>query len=835
MRISYFWLQTYFEKELATPEKIAELLTAHSFEIESIEKVMDDTVFDVKVLPDRAHDCLSHIGVAREVAVLSGIPLKKEYSTAKTLNVPESNLFRAEISNPKLCRRFSAIVIEGVEVKDSPLWLEDRLKAIGQRSINNIVDAINYVMFATGQPLHAYDRELLTDSNGGWKIGVRLASDGEKLTALDGKEYTLSSENLIIVDGNTDKALGIAGVKGGKATEITNKTKNIILEAANFDPISVRKTAKKLGLRTDASVRFENEITPELTTEALAEVAELIMDIAKGEKTQVEGFFDWYPRKGNLYKVGVSLSEIRAILGIDISQREVEDILNRRGYPWTQVSPRESIISLAEKLIGVPYVYGSSVLYDAPKTFDCSSFTAFLFTQVGIAIPRISIDQYVFSNKIDNNDLKPGDLVFTNTGQEHHTSGSYFSQVLGKQVEQKAIRTESLEFMPGTKVPQGVDHVGLYIGNGEIIHARFGEDVAQVKREKISDPSFFGKILLSGRIDSIDEDRFVLTIPAERLDLRIKEDVVEEVGRIYGYENITPQKIGISKNPPEIEKISYYSDLLRDILVEQGFSEVYTYAFWNTGVVGVANPIAEDKIFLRKSLENGLDSVMAKNSRNAVFLGLDQIKVFEIGKIFPNEETEILAFMIGVLEIGKKNSSGGLKNILKKISTKIQSKDDLSEFYVPEVARSSVTTNESGGPRSVTGIREQVEINLSELVSTLPEPTESINYQHNDSTFRFKAFSHYPFIVRDVAVFVPEGTEQNTVLNLIQKESGELLQKTRLFDVFTKPSPDGTKKTSYAYRLVFQSFEKTLTDEEVNIMMGKVTNILNAQEGWQVR
>jgi phenylalanyl-tRNA synthetase beta chain len=221
MKVSYKWLETYFEKTPPAPEKIAELLTAHAFEIESLEKVGTDTVFDVKVLPDRAHDCLSHMGIAREVSVLSGAPLKKEKISPKKLDVPESNLFRAEVADQKLCRRFSALVIEGIEVKDSPLWLVERLEALGQRSINNIVDATNYVMFAVGQPLHAYDRELLTDSGGSSKLGVRLAHDGETLTALDGKEYTLTTENLIIVDGNTDNALGIAGVKGGKAIEVS--------------------------------------------------------------------------------------------------------------------------------------------------------------------------------------------------------------------------------------------------------------------------------------------------------------------------------------------------------------------------------------------------------------------------------------------------------------------------------------------------------------------------------------------------------------------------------------------------------------------------------------
>lgn len=783
MKVSYKWLETYFEKTPPAPEKIAELLTAHAFEIESLEKVGTDTVLDVKVLPDRAHDCLSHMGIAREVSVLSGVPLKKEKISPKKLDVPESNLFRAEVADQKLCRRFSALVIEGVEVKDSPLWLTERLEALGQRSINNIVDATNYVMFAVGQPLHAYDRELLTDSGGSSKLGVRLAHDGETLTALDGKEYILTVENLIIVDGNTDKALGIAGVKGGKATEITEKTKNIILEAANFDPISVRKTAKKLGLRTDASVRFENEITPELTALALREVADLILEIASGEKTQVEGSFDFYPRRPAPYKVGVSPQDVRAILGIDISQKDIEDILNRRGYEWTLVNPQKNIVAMAEKFTGVPYVYGSSVVYDAPKSFDCSSFTSYVYAQSGVAIPRMSVDQFVYGETVEEGDMQLGDLVFSNSGS-------------GK------IHTESVEFLKGTQVSNGVDHVGLYVGGGKVIHAsRAGGGVIQ---EELSQSPYFSNLVGRKRISALVEDRFVLTIPPERLDLRVKEDLVEEIGRIYGYKNISPKEISISQMVPDIEKLSHYISRTREAFVNAGFTEVYTYAFSNEGEEELLNPIAGDKKFLRSSLAKNLTQVIEKNTHNADLLGLSEIKIFEIGTVFTKErEYATLSF-------------GSSK------------KDCLNEI-------GELLSRTFGKNMSFTKKGNVYEGDFSEFVSGLATPTVPVLYTVNDTELRFKPYSPYPCIVRDIAVFVPEGSPENAVLNLVTKESSELLLKTRLFDVFTKTFPDGTKKTSYAYRLIFQSFERTLTDEEINAIMEKVTNLLNAEEGWQVR
>ena len=165
----------------------------HAFEIESIEKVGEDSVLDIKVLPDRSHDSMSHRGIALEVALLSGIQIKDEIRNLPQESALESNVLKVEVQDTKLCKRFSALVMENIEVKESPVWLKDRLMTIGQRSVNNIVDATNYVMFSLGQPLHAYDRDLLKEEGEGWKIVVRTAEEGESLTVLDGKEYALTA------------------------------------------------------------------------------------------------------------------------------------------------------------------------------------------------------------------------------------------------------------------------------------------------------------------------------------------------------------------------------------------------------------------------------------------------------------------------------------------------------------------------------------------------------------------------------------------------------------------------------------------------------------------
>ncbi len=785
MRISYNWLQEYFDEKLPRAEDLSEVLTMHAFEVESVEKTEGDVVFDIKVLPDRSHDCLSHIGIAREISFLTGLTLKENLKNPKEITAPESNVVRVEVEDEKKCRRISLLVIEDIEVKESPDWLKASLGAMGQRSVNNVVDATNFVMFNMGQPLHAYDRDLLKE-DGVWKIVVRNAKSGENLTALDNKEYILDEEDLLIVDGNTNLPLGIAGIKGGKACEISSKTKHIILEAANFDSISVRRTAKKLSLRTDASVRFENEITPDLTLRALKEVSDLIFSIAKTDKTQVEGLADVYPGRSNLYKAGFSLSELNDILGINISQSEVESILNRRGYEWERVEPRAGFVETAKSLVGTKYKFGASIIKDAPKEFDCSGLVAFCAVKVGIALPRISVDQYVFCDSIIDAEIKPGDLVFALT---EDSPSPYF---------------ESKEWMSGTKIEEGVDHVGIMVSQNEVLHtSRYNQDGAII--EPLDD--FLKNRESRGfrRVPYIDvEKRFVITIPHERLDLRIKEDLIEEIGRCYGYQKINPVAVA-AVSIAEPTKEQYCERLVKNFFVERGFSEVLTYSFQEEGQSELENPLASDKKFLRDSLVTGIKSSFANNLRNKDLLGLSQIKLFEMGSVFTKEgENTSLAFAIE-----KTKGGDSAEEVTKSLETLLGIKVNFSEddgFY---------------------------ETNFSSLIEGSDKKLELLSPAVGSGA-RFKTYSQYPFILRDIAVFVPEGGDESEIITTIREGAGELFVNHRLFDVFTKDFPEG-KKTSYAYRLVFQSLNKTLTDDEINLIMDEVTKKINKKDGWQVR
>ncbi len=785
MKISYNWLQSYFEKPIPAPEEIQDLLTMHSFEVEAIEKKSTDFVLDIKVLPNRAHDCLSHRGIAGEVSILTGILLKKEFLSQKEFSIPESNVLRIEIEDQKLCKRFSALVIENIEVKESPAWLRDRLEAIGQRSINNIVDATNYVMFSTGQPLHAYDSALLKNLDGGYKVIARKANEGEKVKALGDAEYILNSENLVISDGNSGEALGIAAVKGGVATKISEHTKNIILESANFESVNIRKTAKQLGLRTDASVRFENEITPELTTEALSHVLDLILEIAQTESTRVEGLVDVYPQPEKwVYKIGVSVGEVNDLLGTHMKEKELEKVLNQMQFSFEYISQIEYIQEKIPEVVGKKYKRPSSMRFDAPEFFSCSSLISYLYSSVWM--PSLAIDKYAFSLPIKKEDLKYGDLVFSNGGN-------------GK------IYYETIEYLSGTKVISGIDHVGIFVGDGKVLHASIGTN--NVTIESIEESQSFKNIVGYGRIlANIEEKRFVVSIPKERLDLRIPVDLIEEIGRVYGYENVSPTSIQ-AKKASEINKNAYYEDITRNTLAEKGFSEVLTYAFTNEGEVELQNPLASDKGYLRKSLVSGLKKSLNLNIVNADLLGLTQIKIFEIGRVFEKGEEYT---SLGIVIKNTKSYKG------KKEEDEIKETIELLEKTFD--AKIKIKVEE-----------EIVQIDLEKVIKNLLEPTNHLSYNHNDSKFRYKQFSSYPFVLRDIAVFVPSNIKSTELFDVIKKESGDLLTNTQLFDEFKKEG-----KTSYAYRLVFQSKEKTLTDNEVNVIMEKVVGAIT-NKGWQVR
>ena len=657
---SYDWLKDYLGDTAPSPEETADLLGGHAFEIEDIYKAEDDMVIDVDILPNRSSDCLCHRGIARELASITGQalahdPLRQELSLSATDSISVA------IADSEACPRFTASLITGIEVKESPEWLQKRLKAIGQRPINNIVDATNYVMFAIGQPIHAYDADLFPQVEGKWKFEVRFAKEGEvvSLLAEGGKEedrvVELTGTELLIVDGSSNTPIGLAGVKGGRFAGVHSGTTKVIIEAAHFHPTITRKTARRLGIVIDASKRFENEPSRELPPYAQQEIIKLITDIAGGK---YEGTVDEYLVKTEPNEVAVSVANTNALLGIALEQTEMKNILERIGASVTET-----------------------------------------------------------------------------------------------------------------------------------------------------------------------EDGFEVIGPFERTDLNIEEDYIEEIGRLHGYgdvKSVLPEAVSL----PEINKRHYYSEIIRDTLIELGFSEVITSSFRNKDKVQLANALASDKTCLRSSLIKNIAEVLDKNSGFTDLLGTTDTRVFEIGTVFAPKEGGIhehVSLAIGI-RLKQAGYSGKEDRPLDEVLSALSNKIGVPFGAIGQSAQKKVTED---GEEFVyhQGV---VEINLTKLLESLPEPKAYQPVEVGEEIV-YQPFSVYPAMSRDIALWTTDGTLANDVEKVLNENAGELRVRTTLFDEFTK---DG--KTSFAFRLVFQAGDRTLTDEEVNKIMEKINAAVAALK-WEVR
>lgn len=284
---------------------------------------LNDTILEIdnKSLSNRP-DLWGHYGIAREVAVLFGRDLKK-YET-KEIKPGKDFKLKVEIQDAKLCPRYMAVAVSGIKVGPSPKWLQEKLLAVGSNPINNIVDITNYIMLDLGQPLHAFDA-----SKVGHNIGVRLAKEGEKFIALDKAEYTLTANDLMIVSG--DKSLGIAGVKGGMESGTYSDTTTVIFESANFDPIAVRKTATRLGLRTDSAVRYEKSLDPNMCEIALRKLVELAIEVCPEAKV-VSKVIDEKKFHLSVGPIELSGDIFTKKLGVEIPSKDILNILTRLGF-----------------------------------------------------------------------------------------------------------------------------------------------------------------------------------------------------------------------------------------------------------------------------------------------------------------------------------------------------------------------------------------------------------------------------------------------------------------------------------------------------------------------
>jgi phenylalanyl-tRNA synthetase beta chain len=633
MKVSRAWLQRYFEKPLPPVAELSDAFTFHAFEVEGVE----GEILDLKVLPDRAGYALSHRGIAKELSAILNIPLKSD-----PLREPISAWLSTDKLTVKTDSRYvlrhTGALFKGVKVGPSPAWLKETLESVGQRSINNIVDASNFMMLDIGQPSHAFDMNSLKTESGKLVIDIRKAKKGEKITVLTGEEYTLADSMYVIADGNSDEPLDIAGLKGGITSGITEKTTDLFISIGNYDGTLIRKMSQALKLSTDAGQRYQNRPSPELTAYGMRNLLALIKEVAGGE---LIGVVDVYNQKPETRSVAVTTKQVSGLLGAEYSDGDVEDVLKRL------------------------------------------------------------------------------DLTFTKKS-----------------------------------------------------------------------------------------DEFVVSPPFERTDIAIPEDLVEEVGRIIGYDRVPPTELPAEKD----EKFTAHRNLIeavREAVMAEGYNEISTYSMVEKGDVELVLPLADDKKYLRPDLATGHKKAIALNSTNLPLFNVPDLRMFEIGHVWPparpgkGDEK----FALGITYwISGKGADKTIKDELTRIHTKLE-----------ELTTRKVKAKINGNT---------IEFDIHELTDTKTMP----DIQLTSATLSpYHPFSIYPFVLRDIAVWTPEGTTAEAVAELIRDNAGALLFRSDIFDTFSKGG-----KTSYAFHLVFQSMDRTLSDEEVNGHMKTVTDALSAK-GWEVR
>lgn len=620
---------------------------------------LDNEVIEFEITPNRP-DCLSIIGMAREAAATFSIELKEPKIIIKN-EVEDIKNYLDGIEVPsENCNRYYARVIKDVKIEPSPIWMQTRLMEAGVRPINNIVDITNFVMLEYGEPLHAFDLEKIE----GKKIIVREAIEGEKILTLDEVERNLTSADLVIADAV--KPIGIAGVMGGFDTEITESTKYVLLEGANFNSKSVRLTSKRFGLRTEASTRFEKGIDPNLSKVAVERVCQLIEEIGAG--TVIKGNIDIYKDVKEENTISVRPAMVNKLLGIDISTEEMISYLNGLG-----------------------------------------------------------------------------------------------------------------------------------------LHSKLEGELILVK------------------------------IPTFRLDLEIEADIIEEVGRLYGFHNIESKPLIGVLTRGEKPKARRIEDRTKTILQGLGLNEVMTYSFISPKAydkinlpensplrdyIRLINPLGEDYSVMRTTLIPNMLELLSRNYNR----GVEHCAVYEVGNTFKAKEFPIVELPeeSKILSLGMYGDKDFyyLKEVVEKTLDRLGIRDieyireeNNSTFHPGRTAKLMLNREELGIIGEIhVDVLENYDIKDRVYIGQLDfnKIVELTNLE-----IKYKPLPKYPSMLRDLALVVKEEVLVGEIQKIISRHGEGLIEKIELFDIYTgNQIPEGMK--SVAYSITYRSYERTLRDDEVN-------------------
>ena len=631
-----------------------------------------DTLMELDLTPNRP-DAMSHIGVARDLSAILNLDLLKPSVKLEESDVDASSEYSVEIEDKTGCPRFAVRIIKNIKIDKSPDWLSKRLNSVGIRSINNVVDASNYVLMEFGHPIHTFDMDKLS----GNKISVRSSSKDEKVVTLDGVERKLPEDTVLVCDD--EKPVGIGGIMGLQNSEVTDETANLIIECAYFDPGKIRNSSKKLGLYTEASKRFERGCDPNDIEFALDRVCSIIAEIAGGEV--LKGIIDNYPSKIEKIKIQLRQKRINSVIGMEISESKVKDIVNR------------------------------------------------------------------------------------------------------------------LEF----------------------------------------------------EIKSENEDSIELIVPTFRPDVEREIDVIEEVARIIGYDNIPPSKHALIPLSTSLNNNESNNIKLKNMLVGFGFNEIYTnslmpYDLWklsgdNNSPVKVTNPISLDMECLRASLMPRMLEAVSYNfnrQRNSVML-------FEDGNvIIPDDKSETgvkETHMIAAMIAGEVNPGNWLN---RSRSADYFSLKGVVETFLKAIGFSTVTFtlfSNSSYQNAFTVICDETKLgfmgeisqsvlkafDLEIAVYYFELEVDSL-YTQMSKDIAFSEPSKYPSIMRDISFIVDDSLHSEELTAIITGTKTDLLKSYKITSVY-KGSPLKDNEKSITYHLIFSSVERTLEEEEIDKICASIINV----------
>lgn len=600
--------------------------------------ITSSDVLDIKT-PANRWDYLSGVGVARELAAYDIadqrllIPEFQEYNYETTEKV--------QVTEQGLCQRILTARLRLNNDVKIPSWIVDNLEANGYVSHNPVVDITNFVMLETGQPSHAYDAQKITTP-----LVVRFAQPEEPFVGLDGIERQLTTEDLVV--GDADGVLGLAGIIGGQRSQIDKTTTEIVLEAAHWDKTSVRRSAIRHGIRTEASARFERGLPLPLPSQAFSRLLDLLQEVCGATLIEdpTDQLFAWPWQRF----LSIRLRRAEMLLGIELSEKQVIEHLQKLGFDAEHFSFTRELRLHLDK----PYQWGANFRQHGDTAFDCSYLVDRLYSKLGVRVGHTALGQLHHGSPVEKDALKPGDVLFIEGKIEKSVTDHYYTTDASGQKHKHVL-----------DAPERVGHNGIYLGGGKVIQAaqlrREGD--AWVPREVsgviesdvaefIDDPGYLGA---RRYVESLNH-LITVTVPWWRDDVTREVDLIEEIGKAVGYNSIPDRLPHLGTMPSSSQSLLPQLMDWRKYLVALGLTEVTTYSFISAleaealglgtqDLLPIANPRSAEQAYVRSTL---LTSHAKMWSRQPAILA--QLPVaFEISQVFesrglieqPEERTHV--------------------------------------------------------------------------------------------------------------------------------------------------------------------------------------------------